>query len=193
MGTRGLYGIRKEGKDKLTYNHFDSYPDWLGKKIVNFCMWTSLNGLNMLYDKIELVSENSQPTEEQKEACREMGLIDDPKEARPEDGWYWLLRKQQGDLDEVKKCVEKADKAYMVDNASFIRDSLFCEYAYIINLDTEMLEFYEGFQKAPQEGNRYGEQARDGYYPCRLVCEFPLSEIKSVDVVIKTMNEKAGM
>ena len=34
MGTRGLYGFRKNGIDKLTYNHLDSYPDWLGKKVV---------------------------------------------------------------------------------------------------------------------------------------------------------------
>ena len=36
MGTRGLWGFRKDGKDKLTYNHFDSYPDCLGHTIVEF-------------------------------------------------------------------------------------------------------------------------------------------------------------
>ncbi len=32
MSTRGLYGFRKNEQDKTTYNHSDSYPDWLGRK-----------------------------------------------------------------------------------------------------------------------------------------------------------------
>ena len=31
MGTRGAYGFRINDKDKVTYNHFDSYPDGFGK------------------------------------------------------------------------------------------------------------------------------------------------------------------
>ena len=34
MGTRGLYGFRKNGVDKTTYNHFDSYPDGLGADVI---------------------------------------------------------------------------------------------------------------------------------------------------------------
>ena len=36
MSTRGLWGFRKNDKDMLTYNHSDSYPEWLGKKICEF-------------------------------------------------------------------------------------------------------------------------------------------------------------
>lgn len=193
MGTRGLYGIRKNGKDKLTYNHFDSYPDWLGRKIVNFCMWTSIAGLNTLYDKIELVNKNSKPTVEQKITCESMGLFDNSVGGGTRDDWYCLLRKQQGDLDKMKACIEATGKAYMIDSSSFIEDSLFCEYAYIINLDTNMLEFYTGFQTTPQEGNRYGVQKTDdGYYPCRLTCEFPLSEIRNTDDVDRVIDKMEG-
>ena len=34
MGTRGLYVFRYKNKWYVFYNHFDSYPDWLGQKIV---------------------------------------------------------------------------------------------------------------------------------------------------------------
>lgn len=57
MGTRGLYGFHKNGIDKLTYNHLDSYPDWLGKKIVEFCKCAGRDGMNSLFDHIELVSD----------------------------------------------------------------------------------------------------------------------------------------
>lgn len=33
MGTRGMYGFYRNGVTKATYNHFDSYPEWLGKKL----------------------------------------------------------------------------------------------------------------------------------------------------------------
>jgi hypothetical protein len=34
MGTRGLFGFRCDGTDKLAYNHLDSYPDCLGEKML---------------------------------------------------------------------------------------------------------------------------------------------------------------
>lgn len=69
MGTRGLYGFHKNGIDKLTYNHLDSYPDWLGKKIVEFCKCAGRDGMNSLFDHIELVSEDAKPTQKQIEYC----------------------------------------------------------------------------------------------------------------------------
>lgn len=69
MGTRGLYGFHKNGIDKLTYNHLDSYPDSLGKKIVEFCKCAGRDGMNSLFDHIELVSEDAKPTQKQIEYC----------------------------------------------------------------------------------------------------------------------------
>lgn len=60
MSTRGLYGFHKNGIDKLTYNHLDSYPDWLGKKVVEFCKCAGRDGMNSLFDHIELVSEDAE-------------------------------------------------------------------------------------------------------------------------------------
>jgi hypothetical protein len=50
-----------------------------------------------------------------------------------------------------------------------------------------MLEFYEGFQKKPDEDNRYGTECEDGYYPCRLVAEIPLGT--NADEALQLMNE----
>lgn len=62
MGTRGCYGFRKNGMDKLTYNHYDSYPDYLGKIMATFCKETSLDEMNEIYDRLILVNENDKPT-----------------------------------------------------------------------------------------------------------------------------------
>lgn len=90
MSTRGLYGFHKNGIDKLTYNHLDSYPDWLGKKIVEFCKCAGRDGMNSLFDHIELVSEDAKPTPKQIEYCMEHDLGVDGGD------WGWTLCPNQG-------------------------------------------------------------------------------------------------
>ena len=167
MSTRGCYGFRKNGIDKLTYNHCDSYPDCLGKTMMEFCKKTSIKEMNEIFDRIILVSERSKPTKKQIEECKQYynGSVGD---CTIED-WYCLLRETQGDPN-----VYKDGLRYMIDNHDFIKDSLFCEYAYIINLDTNSLEFWVGFQKEPDVTNRYGIEKEDGYYPCKMVAYYPL-------------------
>jgi hypothetical protein len=95
----------------------------------------------------------------------------------------------QGDLTPYldKKC-------YMINDEDFIKDSLFCEYGYIINLDENVLEFYLGFQKTPTKDNRYGTEVIDKdyeYYPCKNVLNIPLNEITvdKIDKIVKMMEK----
>lgn len=184
MGTRGLYGFRKNGIDKTTYNHFDSYPDYLGTIMLEFCQNTSIEEMNEIFDRIVMVEEDSTPTQKQIEECIEFydGGVSTGK---PEE-WYCLLRDAQGNPE-----VYKHGLKYMIDNHNFIKDSLFCEYAYIVNLDTECLEFWVGFQQEPDEHNRYGTEKEDGYYPCYLLREFDLNYINehTAKEIVKEMND----
>ena len=184
MSTRGLYGIRKNGVDKCTYNHSDSYPSWLGRKVLNFCANNTIENLEKFFNKIELVDESSKPTEEQIKKCVEAGYYNGVVSTKSVDDWYCLLRNLQGNFDEYQDLIDNDEvkTIFMTDGISFIKDSLFCEYAYIINLDDEVLEFYEGFQKEAQKGNRYGETEEDGYYPCKLVFTISLDEIIEADI-----------
>ena len=57
----------------------------------------------------------------------------------------------------------------------FIYDSLFCEWAYIANLDSDCFEIWRGLQTTPDhsENARYGaEPDRSGYFPCKLIKEY---------------------
>lgn len=184
MGTRGCYGFRKNGVDKLTYNHWDSYPDCLGETMAEFCKTTSIDEMNEIFDRIVLVDENSRPTKAQIVECIEY-YNGDVSEQKVED-WYCLLREAQGNPNVYKRGLR-----YMNDNGNFIKDSLFCEFAYIINLDTNCLEFWVGFQKEPCENNRYGTETHDdmgGYYPCKMVSYYPLDAKQTVQEIIDDMN-----
>ena len=186
MSTRGCYGFRKNGIDKLTYNHFDSYPDCLGKIMVEFCKETSLDEMNEIYDRLILVNENDKPTQEQIEECKRY-YNGDVSNKTPED-WYCLLREAQGEPNEYKNGLR-----YMIDNHDFIKDSLFCEFAYIINLDTKKLEFWKGFQRKSDPNNRYGTEKSYDYYPCKMVAEYSLLprylEKRDVDKTVENMNK----
>lgn len=181
MGTRGLYGFRKNGIDKTTYNHWDSYPDCLGHTMVEFCKETSITEMNEIYDKLVLVEEGSKPTKKQIGECIE--FYNDGVSTGNIEDWYCLLRKAQGNPN-----VYKHGLKYMIDNHEFIKDSLFCEYAYIINLDTSCLEFWVGFQKEPYDGNRYGTEDDRGYYPCKMVAYYALDDKRLIEEIVDDMN-----
>lgn len=186
MGTRGCYGFRKNGMDKLTYNHFDSYPDCLGHTMVKFCKATSISELNEIFDKLILVNESAKPTAEQIKECKQ--YYDGNVSRKTVEDWYCLLRNAQGDLDAYKNGLK-----YMIDNCGFIKDSLWCEYAYIINLDTEELEFWVGDQDKPDIYNRYGVERDGNYYPCKMMASYPLATISlneySVQDFVDCMNK----
>ena len=183
MGTRGLYGFRKNEQDKLTYNHWDSYPDCLGHTMVKFCKETLVEKLNEIFDNIVLVNGNDTPTKKQINEC--IKYYDDGVSTGSVNEWYCLLRDAQGNPD-----VYKDGLKYMIDDSDFIQESLFCEYAYIINLDTNCLEFWVGFQTTPCEGNRYGMETRDNmdkYYPCKMLSYYPLDTDKTIEEIVENM------
>ena len=65
------------------------------------------------------------------------------------------------------------------DATEFIKDSIFCEWAYVANIDSGKLEIYEGFQKQKSE-NRYQppEPIRAGYWGPKLIAEIPFESLK---------------
>lgn len=171
MGTRGAYGLYKKGETKVTYNHFDSYPSGLGEDLVQFLRQSNVKELNDTFDRIELIDEQVKPTAEQIHHCKpwtDLGVSE-----QSEDDWYCLLRGAQGGLEAYRDGLK-----YMSDAKGFLEDSLFCEWAYVINLDENTFEVYEGYQHTYQE-NRYAIKTpkRSGYYSVRYLTAFPLEQI----------------
>jgi hypothetical protein len=155
MGTRGAVGFILDGKPKITYNHFDSYPDRLGREMVAYCR--SIKDWNAIEQKVRdlrMVAERMTPKEADVIEARRLGLVDTNVGAQSEADYYCLLRHAQGRLDLVLRA------GFMVDNHAFMTDSLFNEFSYIINLDTNEIEFYEGFNTDWNAPGRYASQAK---------------------------------
>jgi hypothetical protein len=176
MGTRGSYGVHVDGTDKLTYKHMDSYPGGLGRDLAEQVR-KMLNewGPDGLIEKaraLTLVPEDGTPTQKQVDDLAKLHeLIGNRGD------WYSVLRGYQGHLD------QQLAIGLMTDGTGFVNESLFCEWAYVLNLDEMTFEVYRGFQKAPHDKGRYAKnEGHDGYYPVALVKTFPLRGVTPEDV-----------
>ena len=188
MGTRGSFGVRIGGVDKCAYNHSDSYPDGLGQEFVDqvreLVKIAETVDIKALASQLRLVSNDVRPTPEDIEKYKHLSDLRVSEQKLTD--WYCLLRNGQGNLIELLKLGVMLDGG-----ADFLLDSLFCEYAYILNLDTGMVEVYRGFQKAPgSDKGRYAKlhrelmphEIKDGkkvpdYFGVALVGELPMNAI----------------
>ena len=183
MGTRGAYGFHKGGVDKIAYNHWDSYPTGLGADVAAFVCQHTDEEMATIFDRIVIVDTKEKPTSDQIAEC--MPFFDgNVSEQTPED-WYCLLRKAQGNLEAYAGGLR-----YMIGQADFLKDSLFCEWGYVINLDKGVLEVYRGFQKAPSK-NRYHTNGDDsGYCNCALIREVPFATIRETPTYMATLEDE---
>ena len=176
MGTRGVWGFRKNGYDKVVYRHYDSYPEGLGYEFVHF-LKKNYENHNRIFDNIVEVDVSQEPSPEQIKYCQQMGWVDTAVSNRSTKDWYCLLHELQYP-EYWQDAIDNDCEIFIENYIDFISDSLFCEYGYIYDLDKGQLEIYIGFQKVPQEGNRYGTMANDGYYPCKLIGCIDVFELK---------------
>jgi hypothetical protein len=178
MGTRGLWGYAIDGATKTTYNHYDSYPSGLGQTVLEHARWCAEN-LDAAREQalaLRVVGEgDDKPTPEDVEHLRpwtDLGVA-----SRSTDDWYCLLRQTQGSPTEALKA------GVMLSDRGFAADSLFCEYGYIVDLDGQQFEVYEGFQHAPHSDGRFAQMGvrptavSGDYYPIRLVASYPFDAL----------------
>lgn len=174
MSTRGSIGFIYKDEYKSTYNHSDSYPDGLGQGCIDeIRKIKDWDKFIENYQKVKWVTGDYTPTVQEIDENRKWANQSVSTQKLEE--MYVLLRELQGEV--CINAIANGEVTLLLDSGDFIKDSLFCEYSYTLNLDTMMFEMYQGFQKSPQEANRFGQTADDGYYPCKKVMEFPFNNM----------------
>jgi hypothetical protein len=182
MGTRGLMGFVIDGEPKLAYNHFDSYPSGKGVQILAQlrAMLDSVEATRTAVRKLRMVTDDTPPTDDDIDRLLRFADVGVSRGSLTE--WYVLLRNTQGDLQ------ASLAAGAMEDGSAFAGDSLFCEWGYVIDLDAERFEVYQGFQKQPHSDGRFCNlppDRADGpigtYYPIRLIASWGFDHLPSDD------------
>lgn len=186
MGTRGLTAVQLDGEYKVAqYGQWDHYPDGQGATIAKFLddilsvQTTDLfegSRLDIFREKIAQVQEL---TEEECEAVN-AELAKGGKSLRND--WPELSRDTGGEI--LALIYNSDDPVKLVRDISFAADSLFCEYAYVVDLDKGTFEIFKGFNdEIPLvEGDRFfGLESKDDvsyrttkYYGVTLLKSFDL-------------------
>lgn len=191
MGTRGAYGFRIDGTDKITYNHFDSYPDALGLDMAKYVKNHTDAELAEAARRLIAIEPDSKATPEQ--IAKYKRFADPGVSSGNLSDWYVLLRGAQCNPEAWHRGLD-----HFSSDGEFMADSLFCEFAYVVNLDEGTLEFYRGFNKDKAAPGRYAalERKTDGsraneYFGVRLVESVPLATIRDVEpaAVVKRWNQ----
>jgi hypothetical protein len=190
MGTRGAVGFILDNKVYATYNHYDSYPDGLGQEMINFCKdLVSDNDTLEIFkchaDNVILVNQQDMATPDLVEKYKQFSSTSVSVQKVEE--WYCLLHSLQG--VGILEQILIGNVNHMIDSVEFLKDSLFCEYAYLLNLDTEEIMFFEGFNTEPidPDNDPLGfasfkpeetrEIERNTYYPVKYLGSCPIDNI----------------
>lgn len=186
MGTRNLTAVFLDGEYKIAqYGQWDGYPESAGLTALNFAKSIADHG------KREAFAENVRK-------CRWITQEEvDSRNAKIKSGevrnwmkeWPELSRDTGAEI--LGMVMESTDGLVLWNKINFAADSLFCEWAWVIDLDAGTFEGYEGFNESNPltEEDRFfflNDEARkdhrdNQYYPVKLVAKWALDELPTGD------------
>lgn len=190
MGTRNLTLVLLNGEYKVAqYGQWDGYPSGQGMAVLTFLRSMEIDKMRTALDHVKF------PTDE--EAKEIAAKVDKDGNI---DGVDWLTIYPQFSRDVCAKILplvydNKEEILLLKNSINFAADSLFCEWAYLVNLDNETLEVYKGFNKSPlTEFDRFlflEDKAEDGYHPIKIVKAYPLSALPTDEDFLSELEGKA--
>lgn len=194
MGTRHLIAVFVDGEYKVAqYGQWDGDPEGQGVGVLEFLRGKSTSELKHRFEKVSWLSER-----EYKAKLTECGA--DPEspmvsfETSEEFNRRFPHLSRNAGSDVLSAVWARSGQIKLQDSLSFAGDSLFREYAYVIDLDASTLEVYQGFNQSPlPPSERFhgltNLESRDGYYPVKLWQSFSLAELPTKDEFLAALSE----
>lgn len=198
MGTRSMIGVVLDGDFKIAqYSQWDGYPSGQGKTVLNFLRKVNIPAFTEKVRALRWFNEDDKAAADAK--WREVG-------ADPDSGWVTMDQSEKFYADprfaalsrdvgaDVLQMVADGGVEFLRNDADFALDSLFCEWAYVVDLDKGVFECYEGFQKeAPKKGRWAGQFTQPEhretveYYAVEQRAVFALSDLPDDDEFYNVM------
>lgn len=181
MGTRNLTLVQLNGAYKIAqYGQWDGYPSGNGLIVLNFLR---NHDIERFCDKVKhahLVTEDELVAywaelgiDINKEKFVSIEVSDQFAKLHPS------LNRDMG-AEILQYVYEYEGKIDLNNSLDFAKDSLFCEWAYVIDLDKNTFEVYEGFNKTPltKEDRFYFDgYFNKEYYPIKVKKTYDLNDL----------------
>lgn len=180
MGTKGLVGHILDGERRGIYNYIDSYPSALGMNVLSLVAelnrdhgWDNLRGKLLT---ISMVDPEGTPDKKAVDIYGlrfRAGLVS----ANVRETWSGLLWGLRG-VDCYRRILS-GELHHFPDAYRFIHEPLFCEYAYIMDLDGMKLDLFTGLQGGIIPGNHQpGLKYAGEAYACKHIGIIPFAHIQ---------------
>ena len=182
MGTRSLTAVFIDGEYKVAqYGRCDGYPGGQGIEALHF-LRDRMNEdvFKSALRKSSYISPEDLGTLWRKYGADGSGFIT-LRDADKMKADYPEFSRDTG--AEILDMVQSRPDGMLLQNSiSFAADSLFCEWAWVIDLDAGTFEAYEGFNRDTPltEEDRFfflSALAKGGYYPVKMVAVWSLDEL----------------
>jgi len=194
MGTRNLTCVVKDGEYKVgQYGQWDGSPSGQGFTILEYLKRWDRKKFEDSLDTIEWITE-----EECQNCFKQAGISKTAEYLTSEESERFkrlfphLNRNMAG---EILDYIESNKNLKLNNSVDFAYDGLFCEWAYVIDLDKNTFEVYEGGITKPisKDERFFTENLIDyqgittQYYPVSLIKSFSLDDLPSKEIfLIKT-------
>lgn len=172
MGTRHLTMVQMDRKYVVAqYGQWDGYPGGAGADILDFLRRVNLAEFRRKLSNVYFADES------EVERLYRMGLPQIDRDTGP---------------DILRLIMLNHEPMPLYDYSDFAGNSLFCEWAYVINLDDSVLEVYEGFNKADLSPNErfYDtpcEKNGFGYKQVRFAQSWLLDALPETDDFVRVL------
>lgn len=177
MGTRHLTCVFKDGSYKVAqYGQWDGYPSGQGNDILNF--------LRSNLDREKFFANLAQTYVPNDAQIAQMNARLQAGGVSLVDLYPSLSRDTGGGILELIQNTTEPLPLFIKTN--FAAESLFCEWAYVIDFDKGTFEVFEGFNKTPlAETERFygvtSKEGADGYQPVRHRKTYQLDALPTDD------------
>lgn len=185
MGTRNLTAVLVNSTPVIAqYGQWDGYPSGQGRTALNFCRkyLKTQQGRDAFMEKAKRCrwENDTEVSEFNKSIGCEDGWMNMEQAAKYHAAFPYMNRDHGAKILHMVHDAPADETIVLTNSYDFAQNSLFCEYAYVVDLTSNRLEAYIGFQKEPlPEGERFSGLGRTdgGYYPVRFVKSWDLNKL----------------
>jgi hypothetical protein len=189
MGTRNLTCVFYQGEYKVAqYGQWDGYPDGAGVDILRF-----LHSVNLDVFKERVAACRFATEQEIDEINAEIKKI---RQSLPEYDWakqYPQFSRDTG--NSILQAITFDCVTELLNNIEFAADTLSCEWAYVIDLDKNTFEVYDGFNTdKPAEDERFAwllDKCENENSVVKHVISYPLNELPDEKVFCEYFKTRA--